>query len=147
MKFTFVYIILASLVSMCGHDTDLESQHTEVVQEEAQVLSLNGTERWQADEPTNWHVQQLQALVKEYEQQAENKTAEAYNDLGQAMQAELQLMFKDCTMKGAAHDMLHTYLEPLMADVKLLAEKDEASAEAALGRISTHLQAYTTYFK
>ena len=147
MKLILLSIFMASLVSMCSHDTDQEARHTEIIHEEEKALALNGTERWQADEPTKRHVQQLQALVKEFKLQAENNTAGAYNDLGQAMQAELQQMFKDCTMKGPAHDMLHVYLVPLVEDVKLLEGKDEANAETAFVRISARLQEYTTYFQ
>ncbi|GGG12840.1 hypothetical protein [Pontibacter amylolyticus] len=146
MKLVIIAIFLASLTSMCGTERDLETEHTEVVHEE-QTLALNGTERWKADEPTNRHMAQLQGMVQEFNAQAENNSAAAYNDLGTSMKAEMQQLFKDCRMKGPAHDMLHVYLMPLVEDVNLLAEKDEHQSEAAFARVSERLKEYNQYFE
>jgi hypothetical protein len=146
MKLIIIAIFLASLTSMCGHERDLETDHKEVIQQE-QTLALNGTERWKADEPTNWHMVQLQGMLEEFGLQAENKSAAAYNDLGACMQAELQELFKNCRMQGPAHDMLHLYLVPLVEDVNVLAEKDEYQSGQALARVSTRLKVYNQYFE
>lgn len=146
MKLVIIAIFLASLTSMCGTERDLETEHTEVVHEE-QTLALNGNERWKADEPTNRHMAQLQGMVQEFNAQAENNSAAAYNDLGTSMKAEMQQLFKDCRMKGPAHDMLHVYLMPLVEDVNLLAEKDEHQSEAAFARVSGRLKEYNQYFE
>ncbi|MHC2993227.1 hypothetical protein OB13_17175 [Pontibacter sp. HJ8] len=147
MKLVILSVLLVGLVSLCGHEADLQTQHTVIVQEEAKVLALNGDARWQSDELTTRHVGQLQAMLKEFEAQPENSSAAAYQDLGNSMQTELQQLFRDCTMKGPAHEMLHVYLVPLMDDVKYMVGKDEASAEAALDRISAQLNRYSTYFE
>lgn len=146
MKLIMLSVLLAGLANMCGHEAELETQHTIIVQEEEEVLALNGAVRWQSDEMTTHHIGQLQAMLKEFEAQPENSSAEAYHDLGNSMQTELQQLFKDCTMKGPAHDLLHVYLVPLMDDVKYLLGKDEAVAAAALDRISAQLNRYSTYF-
>ncbi|WP_299990426.1 hypothetical protein [uncultured Pontibacter sp.] len=146
MKLIIIAIFLASLTSMCGHERDLETEHTEVIHEE-QALALNGTERWKADEPTNRHIAQLQGMLQEFKLQSENNSAEAYNDLGISMKAEMQQLFKDCRMKGPAHDMLHVYLVPLVEDVNVLAEKDEHQSEQALARVSARLKEYNQYFE
>lgn len=146
MKLVIIAIFLASLTSMCGTERDLETEHTEVIHEE-QALALNGTERWKADEPTNRHMAQLQGMVQEFNAQAENNSAAAYNDLGTSMKAEMQELFKDCRMKGPAHDMLHVYLMPLVEDVNMLAEKDEHQSEAAFARVSARLKEYNQYFE
>ncbi|MBX0332314.1 hypothetical protein K3G39_03605 [Pontibacter sp. HSC-14F20] len=146
MKLMIIAIFLASLTSMCGTERDLETEHTEVMHEE-QVLALNGTERWKADEPTNRHMAQLQGMVQEFNLQAENNSAAAYNDLGTSMKAEMQELFKDCRMKGPAHDMLHVYLMPLVEDVNMLAENDEHESETAFARVSARLQEYNQYFE
>lgn len=148
MKLMIMAILLASLTSMCGTERDLETEHTEVIHEEhPQELALNGTERWKADEPTNRHMAQLQGMVQEFNAQAEHTSAGAYNDLGQAMKAEMQELFKDCRMKGAAHDMLHVYLMPLVEDVNLLAGNDEHQSEEAFARVSARLKEYNQYFE
>jgi hypothetical protein len=101
MKLIIITIFLASLTSMCGHERDLETEHKEVIHD-TKALALNGTERWQADEPTNRHITQLQGMLKEFSLQSENKSAAAYNDLGTSMKAEMQQLFKDCRMQGPA---------------------------------------------
>ncbi|WP_299701438.1 hypothetical protein [uncultured Pontibacter sp.] len=146
MKLVIIAIFLASLTSMCGTERDLETEHKEVIHD-TQALALNGTERWKADEPTNRHMAQLQGMLQEFNMQAENNSAEAYNDLGTSMKAEMQQLFKDCRMKGPAHDMLHVYLVPLVEDVNILAEKDEHQSEQALARVSTRLKEYNQYFE
>mgnify|MGYP005751845869 CR=1 FL=1 len=146
MKLVVIAIVLASLTSMCGHERDLETVHKVVIHEE-HTLALNGSERWQADEPTNRHIRQLQTMLRGFSLQAENNTADAYHSLGESMKAELQQLFQDCRMKGPDHDMLHVYLVPLVEDVNLLAGKNEYQSETALVRISDRLKIYNTYFK
>ncbi|MDO6391753.1 hypothetical protein Q4E40_16575 [Pontibacter sp. BT731] len=146
MKLMIIAIFLASLTSMCGTERDMETEHTEVVHEE-QTLALNGTERWKADEPINRHIAQLQGMVQEFNAQAENNSAAAYNDLGTSMKAEMQGLFKDCRMKGPAHDMLHVYLMPLVEDVNLLDGNDEHQSEAAFTRVNERLKAFNQYFE
>jgi hypothetical protein len=146
MKLIILSVFLASLTSMCGTERDLETRHTEVIHEE-QTLALNGTERWKADEPTNRHIAQLQGMVQEFNLQAENKSAGAYNDLGTSMKAEIQELFKDCRMKGPDHDMLHVYLMPLVEDVNLLAGNDEHQSETAFARVSERVKEYNQYFE
>lgn len=147
MKIVAAAIFLASLVSTCGHeDTDQETIHQEEVQV-SQALSLNKGERWQADEATNKNVLVLQQLLRDFAQQSERQSLDAYNDLGQAMRSGMQQLFTDCTMKGPAHDMLHTFLIPVAEDIALLEGKDEDEAMAAHSRINGRLAQYSTYFE
>jgi hypothetical protein len=147
MKIVAAAIFLASLLSTCGHeDPDQETTHQEEVQVN-QTLALNNGERWQADDATDKNVLVLQQLLQDFAQQSERQSLDAYNDLGQAMRSGLQQLFTDCTMKGPAHDMLHTFLIPVAEDIALLEGKDEDEALAAHTRINSRLAQYGIYFQ
>ncbi|MFD2245140.1 hypothetical protein [Pontibacter ruber] len=147
MKIVAAAILLASLVSTCGHeDADQETTHQEEVQI-TQTLALNNGERWQADDATNQNMQALQQLLQDFAKQSETQSLDAYNDLGSAMRSGLQQLFTDCTMKGPAHDMLHTFLLPIAEDIALLEGKDETEAMAAHSRINGRLAQYSAYFQ
>jgi hypothetical protein len=108
-------------------------------------VELNDGKRWQADQPTTEGVRAMSAIVKtasgNHDMTAEQRAATA----GELRDAYQQI-FKKCTMTGAAHDQLHTFLVPMGP----LLAKVEGEAEAshhALETLGTHLATYDTYFE
>lgn len=115
---------------------------------EATGLTLNGEERWQADEATNHNIQQLQEIMERHQTLAEANSIEALHELGQSLQTGLKELFLQCRMNGPAHDMLHVYLKPLLADVNTLeTTADSTAAIQAQERLVLRLSQYHTYFK
>lgn len=139
-------LLAIPLLISCGHQHASDAAHAGEHSTLA-GLALNGEERWQADLPTSTSMEKLQLLLDEQKAMKENRTVEEYYKLGVAMEAELQQVFKKCTMKGEAHDMLHVYLVPLVEDVKVLKGNDVAAAAEAYARLENRVALYKTYFK
>lgn len=146
MKFYLILLFAVSLMFSCSHEHSKEAAHSEVHADPTE-LSLNGDERWQADDATNANIQQLQQLMQDHLRQPEANSVEAVNALGQNMKVGFDKVFSDCRMKGPEHDMLHTYLMPMLEDVKTLETSDLQTATAARDRLAARLDQYQTYFK
>lgn len=133
---------LAACSHQHGHETNEHTTHVAPTD-----LALNGQERWQADEATTANIVQLQQLMQEHLSQPDTSSLEAINELGQVMQLGFDEVFKECTMKGPEHDMLHVYLVPMLDDLKKMKQPDMTIAAAARDRMAERLPLYQTYFK
>ena len=79
----------------------------------------------------------------------EGQTTDA--DSRKALRAELETAFQDifkqCTMKGPAHDQLHNYLLPIKALFEKIESETAGESEAAIGQLKQHLIDYQTFFQ
>ena len=98
-------------------------QQTEIVNEQTGAeethggkLSLNAGAKWQTDESTRVHAAKLNAAIDAFNK-IENADLPAYHAFAAGMKNELGGLITDCKMKGADHDALHLWLEPVMKDV------------------------------
>ena len=146
MKLYFILLFAASLLFSCSHNHSEEAAHDDAHAIPTE-LALNGEERWQADDATNANMQQLQQLMQDHLRQPDANSVEAVNKLGQEMKVGFDKVFSDCRMKGPEHDMLHTYLMPMLDDVKALETSERQTATAARDRLAERLDLYQTYFK
>jgi hypothetical protein len=146
MKLYIAALFIAGLLFSCSGNHDLENGHNEVHAAQSE-LSLNGTDRWQADDATNTNIQQLQQLMQEHLSQPDTSNLEAINELGHVLQFGFDEVFKECRMKGPEHDMLHVYLVPMLNDVKALKANNLETAIAARDRLAFRLDQYQIYFK
>ena len=113
----------------------------------ATELALNNGVKWKADSSTQNNVQQLQVTLESFNSSSE-RTLEAYHALAVDLQRGLSKMVNECKMKGADHDALHLWLEPLMGQVKDL-KKSSAIAGAAQFKetIQRQVNLYQQYFE
>ncbi|WP_266202995.1 hypothetical protein [Pontibacter kalidii] len=146
MKYAFILVAVAGMLFSCSHSHRDQASHSKA-HATLPALALNGGERWQADEPTNANLRQLQQLMEDYLNQPEADSIDAIHELGRSMQLGFQEVFKECRMQGAEHDMLHAYLMPMLKDVKALETDNPATALAARHRLAERLGEYQTYFK
>ena len=73
---------------------------------------------------------------------------EDYSVLAADLQAGLDKMVKECRMKGADHDALHLWLEPLMKDVtNLKNSKTQDEAAGLFAKINEQVNIYNSYFE
>ncbi|MGV3657354.1 MAG: hypothetical protein ACO1NX_05350 [Chitinophagaceae bacterium] len=109
-------------------------------------ITLKKDGKWNADEATNKNVSALQASAAEWNKRPLQST-EDYQALSADLQQGLNTLVKECKMKGADHDALHLWLEPLLAETKEL--KSVASVDAGdrlWYSIRTRLADYNLYF-
>ena len=108
---------------------------------------LNNGAKWKADENTNKNIQELKRTLDRF---AESKTKDrnGYTTFANELQGSLNTMIKECRMKGADHDALHQWLEPLLKDVNELKTVQTAPDGAKLfASINSRVIAYNQYFE
>jgi len=132
---------------VAADETEFNAEQTEVQGTDAASLTLNNGKKWQADENTNMHASNMNALVENFRAQTNNDD-ETYQVFAADLQNELAYLVRDCRMKGPDHDALHLWLEPVMADAKAL----EKAATAAEGKpiaekLSINISKFNEYFE
>ncbi|MER2996753.1 hypothetical protein [Pontibacter populi] len=146
MKLYLALLLVCGLLFSCSHNHNPEAGHNEV-HAAVPALSLNGEQRWQADDATNANMQQLQQLMHDHLRQPDADNPESVSDLRQKAKLGFDKVFSDCRMKGPEHDMLHVYLMPMLDDIKVMDTNDLQTAIAARDRLASRLDQYQTYFK
>lgn len=122
-----------------GHSTNDETH--------AGGLSLNKGSKWETDESTRLHATNLNALVDAFDKK-ENADIEAHHVFAATMQQELGGLVKDCKMKGADHDALHLWLEPVMKGVNdLKAATTAGEAKRIAETLTADVQKFNQYFE
>ena len=159
MKKLLILFLCTSLLWACNDDnksTEIknasehadhkaDSSHQQKTGEHA--LALNNGKKWDGDESTNQNVEALKSIITPFGQK-ENRTMEDYSVLAADLQAGLDKMVKECRMKGADHDALHLWLEPLMKDVAdLKNSKTENEAASLFTKINEQVNIYNSYFE
>ena len=110
-------------------------------------LSLNKGVKWQTDESTRIHAAKLNTAIDGFNA-IENPDLAAYHAFAAGMQNELGGLVKDCKMKGADHDALHLWLEPVMKDVAELKKVSTASAgKQTADRLTADVKKFNQYFE
>jgi len=70
-----------------------------------------------------------------------------YKELSLRLMEQFEYIFRECTMKGVAHDQLHNYLLPMKVYFEELNSTDMNIAENGLKRFQQHLALFPKYFK
>ena len=139
---TIIYIIATflMLVSCSDPSTDAkkEIEVAEVEKPATLEVQLNNGERWVANQATLDGIKNLSDMVNQFDPSVQN-----YETLQANLRDEFGLIFKNCTMKGEAHEQLHNYLLPLMQLFGKLTLEDR---EDSLADIKKHLTLFDTYF-
>ncbi len=121
------------------------------------TVQLNNGELWEANIETTEGVHNMQQIIHNYETQfkAENIMAEKtelekiedYHTVNKELKKEFNLIIKNCSMDGEAHDQLHNYIKPMLGmfatidgDNIELIERDYEALKAQLG-------AYSSFFR
>ncbi len=109
-----------------------------------QQMKLDGENKWDANLETTQGVEKLQDIVANDKSQS----VEDFKNLEKELADVMATIFDKCTMKGASHDNLHTFLVPLVKKVDMLKEVSSVEQGKMIStRISAHLNEYKTFFK
>ena len=107
-------------------------------------LGLNNGAKWKADSTTLFNVALLQNIISD----TKKENLDDYHQIATQLQSGLNKMVAECKMKGADHDALHQWLEPLMEKVKELNNVTSTeNAETNLSEIENHLNLFAQYFE
>ena len=151
MKNHLTILLFASLLWACN-DTLIEKEEAVSVAEalhrhdDAPTLALNNEAKWKADENTNRNVAELEAVAGRFNRK-ESKIVADYAAAGNEWKTGLDKMIKECRMKGADHDALHKWLEPLLKKVNSLQQATtKVEASKLYNEICGQLSVYHQYF-
>ncbi|MFT6996625.1 MAG: hypothetical protein ACJAQ4_000366 [Cryomorphaceae bacterium] len=139
-KILFISAIFL-LITSCSETTKEakeEIEETKVEKMDAPEVQLNEGQLWEANMATIEGIKNLSVMAESFDSSSEN-----YETLQSNLRDEFGLIFKNCTMKGEAHEQLHNYLLPLM---ELFGELTEEASEKTLGKIKEHLARFDSYF-
>lgn len=149
-------IVLFSLLTIsCNESKQKENtdSHTksETIQHDPEMsnhgLELNQGVKWKADSSTNKNVRSIVALIESFKKD-NDRSVPAYQQAAAGLEAGLNKMISECRMQGPDHDALHTWLEPLIKQVKELKQSTTAeNAAAAWGKIEAQVHLYDQYFE
>ena len=154
MKILWVIAVLSFLATSCGNNyqstakkettsEDIKHEHDS----DAATLELNNGDRWKADSSTNNNVKNLQGIVDKFKSSTD-RSVNAYNSTGTELQVGVNKMISECKMKGADHDALHKWLEPMISEIaKLQKSANEQEAADVIKQIGEQLKQYQQYFE
>lgn len=107
-------------------------------------IQLDGTNKWVANQETTQGVRQMLTILENTAIGPEMN----FNELATQLKSEVNVVIKECSMKGASHDNLHVFLMPLIDKVDAMqVETDMEKNKALFSSIYYNLEAYDTYFK
>ena len=112
--------------------------------EPATGLVLNNGAKWKADSTTALNV----ALLKKIISGTNKETLQNYSQTAIELQDGLNKMISECKMKGADHEALHHWLEPLMEKTKELKKANNIeNAKTIFGEIEKQINLFSQYFE
>lgn len=127
-------------------DQDDHDSHTHE-SDGTDMLALNDGEKWEADEPTNKNAAVLISIGEEFSNDAD-KTLEDYNKFGNDVIAAINVMIKECTMKGAADEALHNWFFPIMEQAGSLKDASNLTGlNDIASKINQRMNVYHDYFE
>jgi hypothetical protein len=134
------YILFFSLFSFSLFQACAGDHHGK-----AEAVQLDQGKRWIANPETTAGIADMQAILAKYEGQALD--AASRKALRAELETAFQDIFKQCTMKGPAHDQLHNYLLPMKALFEKIESETAGESEAGIGQLKQHLADYQTFFQ
>ena len=149
MKKIIFLIVCGALLSACNNTSDKARTHEEVATEQSQSedLSLNNGARWKADSITNHNVIRLKTTADMFRIKPFPSLA-TYQLLGRDLANDADTMIQQCTMKGADHEALHKWLEPILRQTSELKNiMDTGSARKFFDSVDKRLDEYHQYFE
>lgn len=131
-----VLIALLALTAGCSHFSHGHEHTSE--NEKSSLLSLNHGNKWKSDTSTMNLIMSMREVVR---------LNTDYVDLEDGLNEELNKMIKGCTMTGADHEELHTFLSALIPEINKLGSEEQKIAADALEEIKKLLNIFTDYFE
>ena len=114
-------IVLAVLLSCNSQPTGRQPENETARPDKEIATSPSGKgQKWQADDATKKNVAAMTEILADTTYADGTKKSLLYASLKE----RVDTLIKQCSMKGAAHDVLHVWLEKVLMDLKQLNEED-----------------------
>lgn len=155
MNKLLIILLVTNLLWACNnprHSDNIEASdsiesHHQPIEMTAEKLSLNNGVRWKVDSTTNGNAKNLLFIVEKFDPGPEKSMTE-YQQVAVDLQLGLNKMIGECKMKGADHQALHKWLEPLIQQVTVFKQAStKEDAVRSLEDIHTQLNLFAKYFE
>lgn len=124
---------------------DHDHDHTSATASDTE-LGLNNGAKWTVDTVTNSNYIAMKTMTNMFAVDPFPPLG-AYQTFGNDMSNGINKMMDECTMKGADHDALHTWLNPIIRQSNdLKSVSDTARARALFDSVHTRINLYPDYF-
>lgn len=138
-----IKVVLFSLVAIaavsCSSNQNSEEQ-TES-QKNTYNIELVNNEKWGVNDEMMVHIKNMESDIEKVE---EAETPD-YEELGQELDKNIELLTSSCTMSGKSHDELHKWLVPFIG---LVADFNEVTDKKGhFPAIQESMIEFNTYFK
>ena len=110
-------------------------------------MQLNNGAKWKANPETTAGVIKMQAQIAAFTKMNLPEDVANYKQLSAGLNTTIQGIFDLCTMKDAAHDELHDFLVPIIANIKTLGGDDLEAAQRAFSDLQNQLSQFEDYFE
>lgn len=128
-------------------DTTLPAPQSEHQHSESEAIELNNGAKWTVVPDMMKYIRTMESDIKQF---AESKKSDLkdFQQLGTALQKNVDLLTSNCTMEGKAHDELHKWLVPYIDLVSKLNKSENADeAKKVVEEIQTSYQTFNIYFE
>lgn len=106
-------------------------------------LKLNNGEKWVANTETHEGLKSMDSIMQAFV----NSNATDYLELGKQLSKQTSYIIEKCSMKGESHDQLHVVLVPMLDEISILKESNNAEASnVAVSRLEQLIQQYFKHF-
>lgn len=100
-------------------------------------VELDNGKKWTANAETTEGINNMIAIIE--------NNADA-PELKKQLKDEFNLIFKNCTMKGEAHNQLHNFLLPMKQMIDKIDEEQSNIRQINIKSLSEYLATYKNYF-
>ncbi|MEO6406636.1 MAG: hypothetical protein ABIY51_00215 [Ferruginibacter sp.] len=146
MKIILALLVVTGFLFGCDTKKDTATskgqpviEDHKAIEENATGLVLNNGAKWKADSTTLLNVALLHHIISG----AKKETLEDYLHTSTQLEAGLNKMVTECRIKGADHEALHHWLEPLIEETK---ELKRVSAIKNASRIFREMETQANLF-
>ena len=110
-------------------------------------LTLNNGAKWQDDEPTNKNANIIISIGDQFEKD-DTRTLEDYNAFGNEVIEAINIMIRECTMKGEADLALHFWFAPILHQAEALKEATDTTGLSEIAsEMIDRMRVYHDYFE
>lgn len=148
MKRIFITICALIFIVGCKSETKNEDSNPEAEVETISILDtlalkLNANQKWIANAETHEGVLKIDSIMSAFKT---NKSTD-YKSLGSKLSKQTSYIIKHCSMKGESHDQLHVVLIPMLDEISVLREENDAQkTKMAFHNMEQLIGAYFKFF-
>lgn len=142
-----LFLIILVFTACTNKKMDKNKQTSDTVKhahnEKPKEIELNNGQKWKVDEAMMEIIRKMESDIYSFS----DSNKKDHNELGIKLQANIELLTSNCTMKGKAHDELHKWLLPFIDLVNEYSNnKDFKKSEILYTQILISLKNFNRYF-